>query len=59
MAGSSAITGIASTVDGKLQLTLADGTQPNPIAVKITATTSDSAASADKLNLSADVGSTT
>ena len=57
VAGASAITGITSTADGKLQLTLADGTQPAAISVKITATTSDSAASADKLNLSADVGS--
>ena len=59
VAGASAITGITSTTDGKLQLTLADGTQPAAISVKITATTSDSAASADKLNLSADVGSLT
>ena len=57
VAGTNAITGITSTQDGKLQLTLADGTQPNPIQVKIIATTSDSAASADKLNLSSDVGS--
>ena len=58
-AGTNAITGINSTTDGKLQLTLADGSQPEPISVKITATTSDSAASADKLNLSANVGSLT
>lgn len=59
VAGTNAITGINSTSDGKLQLTLADGSQPTPIAIKITATTSDSAASADKLNLSANVGSST
>ena len=59
VAGTNAITGINSTTDGKLQLTLADGSQPDPISIKITATTSDSAASADKLNLSANVGSLT
>ena len=57
VAGTNAITGITSTNDGKLQLTLADGTQPTPITVKITATTSDTAASADKLNLTVDAGS--
>ena len=59
VAGTNAITGINSTSDGKLQLTLADGSQPTPVAIKITATTSDSAASADKLNLSANIGSST
>ena len=57
VAGTNAITNINSTVDGKLQLTLADGSQPDPISIKITATTSDSASMANKLNLSQNVGS--
>ena len=58
VAGTNAITSINSTTDGKLQLTLADGSKPDPISIKITATTSDSASMANKLNLSQNVGST-
>ena len=57
VAGTNAITSINSTTDGKLQLTLADGSKPDPISIKITATTSDSASMANKLNLSQNVGS--
>lgn len=56
-AGKNAITNISSNTDGQLILTRADGSQSSPITIKITATTSDTAASADKLNLSTDAGS--
>ena len=58
VASTNAVTNISSNNSGQLILTRADGSQSNPITVKITATTSDTAASADKLNLSEDVGST-
>ena len=58
VASTNAVTNVSSNNDGKLVLTRADGTQSDPITVKITATTSDTAASADKLNISTDVGST-
>lgn len=57
-AGRNAVTNISSNTSGQLILTRADGSQSNPITVKITATTSDTAASADKLNLTTDAGST-
>lgn len=56
-AGRNAVTNISSNNDGKLILTRADGSKSDPITVKITATTSDTAASADKLNLTTDAGS--
>ena len=56
-AGRNAVTNVSSNNEGKLILTRADGSQSDPITVKITATTSDSAASADKLNISVDAGS--
>lgn len=58
VAGVNAVTNISSNTAGKLILTKADGSQSDPITVKITATTSDTAASADKLNLNNDAGST-
>ena len=58
VASTNAVTNISSNTNGQLILTRANGTQSDPITVKITATTSDTAASADKLNISADAGST-
>lgn len=58
VASTNAVTNISSNNSGQLILTRADGSQSDPITVKITATTSDTAASADKLNISADAGST-
>lgn len=57
-AGRNAVTNISSNTSGQLILTRADGSQSSPITVKITATTSETAASADKLNLITDAGST-
>ena len=59
VAGNNAITKITSNEDGQLVVQRASGAAPETVTVKITATTSDTSASADKLNLSADVGSLT
>ena len=58
VASTNAVTNISSNTNGQLILTRADGTQSDPITVKITATTSDTATSANKLNISTDAGST-
>ena len=58
VAGNNAITKITSNASGQLVIQRASGATPETVTVKITATTSESAETADKLNLSADVGST-
>ena len=57
VAGNNAITNITSNTNGQLVIQRASGVAPETVTVKITATTSDTAASADKLNLSTDAGS--
>ena len=58
VAGNNAITKITSNSSGQLVIQRASGEAPETVTVKITATTSETAESADKLNLSTDAGST-
>ena len=58
VAGNNAITKITSNSSGQLVIQRASGEAPETVTVKITATTSETAESADKLNLSVDAGST-